>query len=65
MAKKKHDEPGVEDEAPVAAAQAIDESPGQFPKMVYGPGGARKVVANADAQRRLGADWQEDPPVVA
>jgi len=35
--------------------------PGEWPKMVYGPGNEQKVVVSAEAQDALGKDWNESP----
>lgn len=46
---------------PPPTASAVSAGDGEFPKMVYGPNGQQKIVADADAQERLGAKWKEEP----
>lgn len=58
MAPKKS---AAEAKAPVAPVPIRESSAGEFPKMVYGPGGEQKVVADADAQQRLGSAWVDHP----
>ena len=46
---------------PVVEAPVVVDPPGTFPRMLYGPGGAQKIVADRAAQQRLGKDWKESP----
>ena len=49
---------------PAAPEVAVAPAGGEFPKMVYGPKGAQKIVDSPEAQDKLGKAWKESPDEV-
>jgi len=43
--------------APTAPQEPIVE----YPKMLYDPDGAQRIVASKEEQQQLGGDWSETP----
>lgn len=61
----KHDAPDPHDPHATtheaAKTDAAGPKPEEFPKMLYDPDGAQRIVGSREEQDKLGGDWSEKP----